>query len=184
MGKKIAAAFTFSRLPIGLGVALCLYWGQFTFGFGLYVLGLVTDVLDGFIARATGSASDWGGEWDRRMDIVFNATSTAGYVLGAYFVWGNLAWAFVPFVSMAGLVVVTRPFFQPHSAASKLRSGVIRCLLIGFVAARLNWTSLDVVLVVVFAIIAIPAALHELKLTREEVCMGKRRWFKSPLKQS
>lgn len=181
--KSVAMSLTFSRLPIGFGVAWLLYQGRFTEGLGLYVLGLLTDVLDGTVARAGKCTSAQGAEWDRRLDIVFNAMSAAGYIAGAYLVWGNLHWALGPFVSMAGLVVVTRPFFQPHSAASKLRSGVIRILLPAFIAARLQWTCVDFSIIAALVAFGIPAAIHEIKLTQEEVRTGKRRWFKRPLAQ-
>lgn len=49
--KLIAVVLTLSRLGIGPAVAVLLYQGRIAWAFGLYVFGLMTDVLDGTIAQ-------------------------------------------------------------------------------------------------------------------------------------
>ncbi len=180
-GQTVAAVLTLTRLPIGALVAYHLYHGNFSVGFALYTLGLITDVLDGGVARKTGGTSDAGAELDRRADIVFNLLAVTGFCAGAYLIWGNLWWAVAPFIATGGLVVVTRPFFQPHSAASKIRSGVIRLLLLAFVCAKLSWSAFDDVIFFTLIAFGIPAIMHEWDVTKKEVRSGKRRWFKRPL---
>jgi len=183
-GKTVAMALTNSRLPIGMLAGTFLFLGQFSLGFTIYALGLVTDVADGWVARKTGGTSAEGAAMDRQMDIVFNLLSVAGYCAGAAFIWGDWHWALAPFVATGGLVVITRPFFQPNSAASKIRSGVIRCFLLGFICAKLPWNQLDLTTLIVLIAFGIPAIKHEWDVTKEEVRTGKRRWFKRPLLQS
>ena len=179
--KNVASALTLSRLPIGLVTAWLLFRGSFTAAFVVFLAGQLTDILDGVIARRFKCESTWGAEWDRRMDMALHLLTTAGYVAGALFVWGDWKIALAPFATLAWIFVVTLPFFQRHSAASKLRSGVIRFVLLGFMIVRLPDTTLNYALVLATVICSIPVVIHEIKQTIKEVATGKRRWFKSPI---
>lgn len=179
--KEIIGILTLSRIPLGMIVATLFFFGSLSDGFGFYALALMTDVLDGYLARKMKCTSDWGRVWDRLADMIMNALSFAGYVLGAFFIWGKPITAFAPLFAIGGLMLATLPFFRRHSAASKLRSGIIRFLLIGFVAANIAWTPMNIFVVIALAIFGTPAVIHELRLTLEEVRSGERRWFKSPL---
>ncbi len=179
--QKTAAFLTRSRFPLGIIAALLFCFDKFTMGLDIYALALFTDVADGYIARHYNCTSDWGREWDRRADMFMNTAVLIGYVAGAYFVWGSLWWALGPFLAAGGLMAATIPFFGRHSAASKLRSGAIRLLLLGFIAARLKWNFYDFSIALCLISFGIPAIVHEISLTIDEVRTGKRRWFKSPL---
>lgn len=179
--KKLANSLSYSRPLIGLIVAWQLFQGHFSAGFAWYLIGNITDVLDGTVARAGKCTSPEGVELDRKADAVFNTLSTAGYVMGAMY-RNELHWAIGLVAATFGLVAVTRWVFgfESNSGLSKLRSGVIRGILMSFMLVKLSWTALDLALMPALAVLAPYAAYYELKVTIEEVRLGKRRWFKSP----
>ncbi len=180
-GAIVANGLTVSRFPIGIAVGILLYQGCFKLAFGLYGLGLLTDVLDRMVARATDSEAEWSKPLDRRMDMCLNAFSAAGYIAGAYWVWGDLQAALALLLSAGGLFVFTLPFFERDSAASKLRSGAIRIILAGFIAWHLQPRLIDLALVLLFLAVGIPSLVFEWDETKAEIESGERRWFKSPL---
>ena len=181
--KKVTSALTLSRLPIGLITAWLLFRGSFSAAFVVFLVGQLTDILDGVIARRFKCESTWGAEWDRRMDMTLHGLTAAGYLLGAICTWGTWSTMRGPINAAAWLLVCLMPttlLFKPHSAASKLRSGVIRFVLIGYFIERLPRTPLCIALIVVTLIASIPAVILEIKQTIDDVRTGRRRWFKSP----
>jgi len=178
--KDIVSALTLSRFPLGMLAAALLFLGGLNDGFAIYAVALATDALDGPLARRFECTSDWGRDWDRRADMFLNFLAFAGYEFGAYCIWGTPWTALAPLIAIGGIMLVTLPFFRRHSAASKLRSGVIRVLLVGFVAVNMDWNPYGAFLIAFVALFGIPAMIHEFKLTADEVRAGERRWFKSP----
>lgn len=180
--KEFARLLTLSRFPLGVIAAALLYYGKYTAGLAVYILALGTDAADGYLARKANCESNWGREWDRRADMFMNLVVTVGFIAGAYFVKKSTWWALGPLMTAGGLMLVTLPFFGRHSAASKLRSGVIRFIMLGFIFARMKWNFDAVCLLVILASFGLPAIAHEINVTKEEVRTGKRRWFKSPIR--
>lgn len=70
--------------------------------------------------------------------MVFNALSVAGYVYATVVDYDRPRLALGLLASTLGVVAATRPFFDPGSRAAKVRSGVIRAFLCGFLVLLLS----------------------------------------------
>lgn len=73
MKKQIANLLTVFRMVCSIGMLLCpVFSGWF---FALYLLGGLTDMIDGTIARKTGSVSEFGAKLDTAADLGFAVVS-------------------------------------------------------------------------------------------------------------
>lgn len=74
-------AITLLAFGFGLAAALCLWRGAMAAGFMLWLLNRIIDGLDGTVARATHTQSDWGGYLDILLDTVVYAIIPLALVL-------------------------------------------------------------------------------------------------------
>jgi phosphatidylglycerophosphate synthase len=181
-GFLVANAITLSRLLVFAPVAIWSVVHDDQVGaFFWYSGGLLTDVLDGFIARYAHGTSEFGKRFDRLVDMAFNVSViatigilavTAGRVAGAI---GLLAATFGP-------VLVTRLMGvkPPGSAIAKLRSGWIRVAVLGYVVLGVDWSAISgrwIAGAVVIGLFLLGAAAYEIRETIREVRLGRRGWF-------
>lgn len=75
---------TLIGLIIGAGAGVAIGWGRLTLGFLLVVLAALPDLLDGALAKASGTSSQRGAFFDSVIDRVTDA-----------FLFGGLAWYFI-----------------------------------------------------------------------------------------
>lgn len=176
----VACVFTAVRMPLGALVAWAFLQGRFTLGLGLYATGLFTDVFDGWVARRYNGESSWGKQYDAIFDMFFNASSTIGYMAGALYYWGNWLSALAPVACTGGLVAVSRPWIGPGSLVAKIRSGVIRAVLIIFVLTRLKWNTAGYTVAIALIPLGLFALFEEVKVMIDEKAQGVRDWFKGP----
>lgn len=72
--------FTWTRLILYIPISIAAFFGAIWWVFWLYIFAQLTDVLDGFVARQTGTASERGAKLDSRID-------TIGLVFYLYWLW-------------------------------------------------------------------------------------------------
>jgi CDP-diacylglycerol--glycerol-3-phosphate 3-phosphatidyltransferase len=122
MKKQIANLVTGCRMVCGIGM---MFFPVFSSGFfAAYLLGGLTDMTDGTIARKMGAASDFGARLDSAADLIFVVCSAVkllpvlelpGWILA----WGLLILA----IKLGNLVCgVTRKkgWMFPHTVLNKL----------------------------------------------------------------
>ena len=146
--KFTPSAATFVGLAIAVIAAYFVSEGEFLIGGILVLVGSAFDLLDGGIARATGSVSKRGA----LMDSVFDRVSELAVLLGfaMYFVSGadesHLA-VFLTFIGMAGSMMVSYVRARAEGLGVKGTAGfmtrpervaiVVVCLVLGYPMAAL-----------------------------------------------
>lgn len=146
--KFTPSAATFVGLAIAVIAAYFISEGEFLIGGILVLVGSAFDLLDGGIARATGSVSKRGA----LMDSVFDRVSELAVLLGfaMYFVSGtdesHLA-VFLTFIGMAGSMMVSYVRARAEGLGVKGTAGfmtrpervaiIVVCLVLGYPMAAL-----------------------------------------------
>jgi phosphatidylglycerophosphate synthase len=176
----VAIIFTCVRIPCGLVAASALYCGAFTLAFALYGIGLMTDIADGFVAREWNGTTAWGKKWDGRIDMIFNFVTALGYGSGAIWRWGSMGSAIAPFATCGLVMLGSLPWCQPHSAAAKIRSGVVRMILLTYIMVKLRWMSVDITILIALSLLSVFGVTHELKVIRDEIRNGERGKYTTP----
>ena len=121
MKKQIANIITFCRIPGSIGLLFCPVFSACFYG--LYILCGLTDMVDGTIARKTGSVSEFGSRLDTVADFLFVIVSFAKLVPVIRIpVW---IWVWAAVIAAAKLVNLVRGFTQKkqipalHTIANK-----------------------------------------------------------------
>ena len=87
--SNLAGALTIARLPVALAIPFAMPHPRL--GLGLYIAGVLTDVIDGYIARKTGTASYTGAMIDGVMDKLLHisvALSLVHYdIIPTWWLW-------------------------------------------------------------------------------------------------
>lgn len=114
-----AGFFTVARLPVAL--AYPFFAGDRRLALGLYLLGVSTDVVDGIIARRTGTTTYTGAMVDGWMDKALHASvalSMVGY--GIIPAWWLLPWFAREWVQLVLVAIFIRAYlrgeFRPRGA--------------------------------------------------------------------
>lgn len=178
----LACGLTLSRLPLGGAAAWLLVQGQYGIALRLYVAGIVTDVLDGFIARSLNGETAWGKRYDGVIDTAFYWVVTLGFVVGGVVRGESLLNASLPLILV--LVTLAATFwFEPYSEFYKYRSLVNRSWVLLCLLPRLSWNDADVMLVVLLGLMGLIGVVYEWKETQKEIASGwrGRGWRRSPV---
>ncbi len=125
--KSLANALTISR--IALSIALLIPSAFSPAFFAIYALAGVTDMLDGFVARRTGTASELGAKLDSIADLVlvivcFVKMLPAIVVPVWLWVWVALIALVRVATAISGFVVEER-LFMLHTTANKVAGLVV-----------------------------------------------------------
>jgi len=149
---------------IRIGCALLiLFFPAFSKWFyAFYLLGGLTDAIDGTAARKTGRASEFGAKFDTLADLIFAVCVFIRVVNALYMPKWILIWigavALIKAVNIAGGFILHHRFITVHSALNKI-CGV----LVFFAVAVLGFFSWEILCPVVVAacVAASAAALME-----------------------
>ncbi len=104
--KWIPNALSLSRAPIAFGIAICALNGQWIAAFVVLVIGLLTDLLDGFLAIRLNAKSDFGGKF---LEPAADLCLTVGALWGLVFT-KTLPWSTV-WILIAALATIWPPIF-------------------------------------------------------------------------
>jgi phosphatidylglycerophosphate synthase len=169
----LPAVLTLIRLPLGFLVAV-LYWREsFRMALWIYLLAQVTDVLDGFAARALNGTSGFGRELDQYADAGFHLIAGIGMV--AHAADQDEIGVLIALGSAVAATAVAQIFFGAHTAIAKYVSGGIRVivflvLLVHVPPSRTLEAASGVGLAAV-------AAVYEWGITQREIAVGGRGGF-------
>ncbi len=173
---------TASRPGLGLLGALALSSEDPELALWLYYAGLITDVADGMLARASNSSSDFGREFDRWADVAFNVTT--GTALGIYAAAHR---SLARLGALAAMVAVTtlsrsgkrRVRVTPHSAIAKYLSGVTRVVIFSLLVSEVPPPRRRLAILAGTSLLLV-GGIYEWRVTRGEVRAGLRTEFPLP----
>lgn len=134
MRKPLLSANTITLLRIS-GTAILLFLRPFSPAFFVvYTLTGVTDVLDGFVARKTGTASDFGAKLDSVADLLFYGVMllkifpVLWHTLPKKIWWGVALVLFLRVCSYATAAIRYHKFASLHTYLNKLTGASIFCV--------------------------------------------------------
>lgn len=122
MKKSIANIITVIRIICS--VFLLFVPNYSALFYGLYVAAGISDMLDGFVARRTNTASEFGALLDSIADVVFVVVCLCKILptlqIGLW-LWGWIALiATIKIINYASGLILKRKLIMPHTAANKI----------------------------------------------------------------
>jgi cardiolipin synthase (CMP-forming) len=144
--KSLPNVISLSRVPIGGAVAVAAFTEHWTAALGLLLLGALTDVIDGEVARRLGYTSPLGA---KVVDPISDLALTAGAIFGLLISGRLPVWLFV-----AAAVIYTIGMLRANLGSGFWRSrartflpfyylGVIAALIVTYAALALNRTEFN-----------------------------------------
>jgi len=133
IGFRLPDVLTLARPILGAASALLIIVTDYRSAFWVYYVALWTDILDGAFARAIARVTSYGKDFDRVADMACNFLVGAALALDA---WQHRRVSAVHGgVALMVAYAISSYWIRPHSIAAKLRSGIVRALLLPFFVA-------------------------------------------------
>ena len=156
----MANVITIIRIVCGLSLLFCAPFSRWFYW--VYLLGGGSDVLDGYIARKTGTETESGAKLDTAADVVFFAAVLVAMMKAVHFplwltVW-IIAIAVIKCVNVISGFVLCKRFVAAHTAANRL-CGIL-FFIIPLCMNRVRWQFVAV-LILLTCITATFAAIQE-----------------------
>lgn len=174
ISEIIPDSLTIIRPAIGVATAIYLFKGKAIYAFGLYYIGLLSDVFDGMFARALKGTTAWGKNFDAYADSIFNFTTGVGIISYSIFLTQNYYQIFI--ISLIELAFILRKYFikiKDNTIVAKFFSGFVRVVLFIFLWSYLP-EKYSLFGIVAGAILLIFGGSYELLVTRKELQNGIR----------
>ncbi len=131
--------------------------GEFLVGVGLIVLVVLSDLLDGTMARMSGRQGPWGAWLDSTLDRVGDGAIFGGFLIWA--AWNHHGWVVASaWVCLVGGAVISYAKARAESVGAHADVGIAERaerLIIGLVAALLQGLGLDWALPAGLAVLAV-----------------------------
>ena len=165
MKRHIPNIITLSRIP--MAVVLPFVQSSPAIFWTLYLLCGLSDILDGAVARLTGTVSRLGERLDTLADIVFVAVWMVLFIpainIGRWlWIWTGII-AFIKVVNVISGLAMKKGFVAKHTLANKA-SGILLFLL----PIILLWEVIKVPYIILVSLLATFAAVQEGHLIRTE----------------
>ena len=165
MKRHIPNIITLSRIP--MAVALTFVQSSPAIFWTLYLLCGLSDILDGAVARLTGTVSRLGERLDTLADIVFVAVWMVLFIpainVGRWlWIWTGII-AFIKVVNVISGLAMKKGFVAKHTPANKA-TGILLFLLPMIVL----WEVIKVPYIILVSLLATFAAVQEGHLIRTE----------------
>ena len=165
MKRHIPNIITLSRIP--MAVALPFVQSSPAIFWTLYLLCGLSDVLDGAVARLTGTVSPLGERLDTLSDIVFVAVWMVLFIpainVGRWlWIWTGII-AFIKVVNVISGLAMKKGFVAKHTPANKA-TGILLLLLPMIVL----WEVIKVPYIILVSLLATFATVQEGHLVRTE----------------
>ena len=118
----MANVITDIRIACGLSLFFCAPFSKWFYL--IYLLGGVSDVLDGYVARRTGAETEFGAKLDTAADVVFFAAVLIAMMKAVRFPLWLTVWiigiAVIKCVNVISGFVLCKRFVAAHTAANRL----------------------------------------------------------------
>ncbi|MDD6043620.1 MAG: CDP-alcohol phosphatidyltransferase family protein [Eubacteriaceae bacterium] len=153
----MANAITFTRILLSIGLLFCpALSAEF---FILYLAAGFTDMIDGTVARRTGTDSEFGSKLDTAADFVFVTTSLIKLlpvikVPIFIYVWVGII-ALIKLINIVSGYMISGKIIAVHSIMNKLTGACMFAAPFTFVVFEPKYSA------VILCIIATVAAIHE-----------------------
>ena len=157
-GGHMANVLTGIRILCGL-LILCFpaFSGWY---YGLYLIGGFTDAIDGTVARKTGSASDFGSNFDTAADFIFTVAVIIKIITAIHVpVWLIIWIAIIALIKigchLAGYIKY-HEFKTVHSVLNKVCGGIVFIVPL-FIGEEFAWQAKAVVVIIICILASITA---------------------------
>ena len=149
----MANLITGIRMLASVGLLFCPAFSSSFYG--LYLLAGLTDLIDGPVARRTGTASDFGAKLDTAADLLFVAVCLYKLlpvldVPGWLYVWIGVI-ALVKAVNIVSGYVMQKRFVAQHTPMNKAAGALLFLLPLTFSLIELKYSAAPVCAVATFA---------------------------------
>ncbi len=157
------------RLPLAVGLGIALSANQLGWAIAQFILGLLTDRLDGELARAQGKVSTQG----MIMDTVSDAVFLSSVLLGLAHQYPHRWWPHVvvgleAIRLLGALLVWTLPRWTGRqrglepNMSGKFKTGLIACSLLAIFLTQPRWSEDLIVSAVIFSLWSMGRHLYDL----------------------
>ena len=151
----MANRITGIRILASVGLLFCPAFSSLFYG--LYLLAGISDMIDGSVARRTGTASDFGAKLDTGADLLFVAVCLYKLlpvldVPGWLYAWIGVI-ALVKAVNVVSGYVMQKRLVALHTPMNKAAGALLFLLPLTFPYIELKYTSVVVCVVATFAAI-------------------------------
>ena len=149
----MANLITAIRILASVGLLFCpAFSSPF---YGLYLLAGISDMIDGPVARRTGTASDFGAKLDTGADLLFVAVCLYKLlpvldVPGWLYAWIGVI-ALIKIINLVSGYVMQKRFVSLHTPMNKAAGALLFLLPLTFPYIELKYTSVVVCAVATFA---------------------------------
>ena len=130
---RLPDAISLSRLLWGAACGITMATGHAGVAGGLYLLGYLSDVLDGWLARRLGVASEEGTRVDGIADELFHLFVALGLLW--YAVTAPAWWVIVAVAAIFVTVRLVRRWIAVHTVLGKIVGGATRVAMLGVFVA-------------------------------------------------
>jgi phosphatidylglycerophosphate synthase len=104
--KFVPNSLSASRIPLGVGLALAVAVQDWQLAWWLFLAAMVTDLLDGPLARRYETESDFGNKLDHNADLVVVLGLIAGFAYAGFIHLRDLPWG--AFTLSVGILIARR----------------------------------------------------------------------------
>lgn len=125
--RAIPDALTVSRVPMALAALVALLIDRPTVAAWLYLIGYLTDVADGFTARALGVGSERGRQLDGAADVAFHALFGLGIAIAS--IRGGSWWILAVLALLVIAEQVMRRWIAAYTVVGKAVAGLYRVVM-------------------------------------------------------
>lgn len=166
-------ALTLSRLFMLPAIVYFVLTERMAWAYAFYLIGNLTDVLDGSLARALHTTSDLGARLDRGVDVVFNGITGAAILVAA-----QRRHDVIPMVVVASLAMVLPVsqflFVSTGTIAACVRSVFFRVVLATLMIARVPGLDAKLALALVGVLELVLGSVYELNVKIHDIDQGRR----------
>lgn len=131
---QISNILSLIRIPLSVPLVWAIFSGNIFWIFTIYIIALITDFLDGFLARKLNQTSELGKMLDPLGDKVFTGTAVVAlFLTGALPLWFLIALVAKDLLILLGGFYVKRKinYVMPSVAVGKVAAVMIAVFLLG-----------------------------------------------------
>ena len=153
MRGKIADVLTSIRIVVSGALLFCPVFSSAFYA--LYLVGGLSDMSDGIIARKTNTVSEFGSKFDSAADFVF-VTVCLIKILPAMdiptwlYIWTAVI-TLIKFINIISGYVVQKKFVTAHTAMNKVTGAVLFMLPLTLTIVPLKYTGILICIIATFA---------------------------------
>ena len=167
MLKKLLAALSLARLPIGLIVAYHLFWGHFSTAFAIFAVSTIAFAAARYVLSRTSGNDFVTAGWILRAEIGVNVISMLSFVFGAICIWGTWVRVLVPLFTVGVFIIPAYIFFKKMDTGIRLLLDIVRFGHILLLVGALPMTLQDFASMGLVCFVGIPILVYDLSRPKQ-----------------